>query len=141
MLNYYFNQKSQDLVIFDTEKREVLVLEVLRGIRVLTSSEMQHPAYDTEWSNSAYDPVSGKAKRSSPTCKHCGEEGHRSNHCPHGKKAQTQRPAKRAKRVCKTCGGNIHGRGTCTMKGRVEQPEQLPNTGIEQIPTEEALLI
>ena len=43
MKNYYFNPKTQDLHIFDPETKEMLVLERIEGIRVLTTSEIDRP--------------------------------------------------------------------------------------------------
>jgi hypothetical protein len=36
MKNYYFNPKTHDLLIFDTESNTIDVLKVLKGIRVIT---------------------------------------------------------------------------------------------------------
>ncbi|MGB6690109.1 MAG: hypothetical protein WBE76_19905 [Terracidiphilus sp.] len=41
MKKYYYNPKTQDLMIFDTEHNEIDVLEVLKGIHVITSSEIR----------------------------------------------------------------------------------------------------
>jgi hypothetical protein len=42
--NYYFNPKTHDLLIFDTEGNEIVVLERMTGIHVFTSSELRDPA-------------------------------------------------------------------------------------------------
>jgi hypothetical protein len=65
MKNYYYNPKTQDLMIFDTESNQIDVLEVLKGIRVITSSEMRNPDGDEpvkQWKNHNWDPAAGKAK-------------------------------------------------------------------------------
>jgi hypothetical protein len=46
MKNYYYNPKTQDLTIFDTETKEMLVLERLLGVRVLTTSDLDSPGGD-----------------------------------------------------------------------------------------------
>jgi hypothetical protein len=43
MKNYYYNPKTQDLTIFDTESKDLLVLERLLGVGVLTSSDLERP--------------------------------------------------------------------------------------------------
>jgi hypothetical protein len=43
MKNYHYNQESQDLLIFDTEGNEILVLERMTGFRVFTTSELKDP--------------------------------------------------------------------------------------------------
>jgi hypothetical protein len=44
MKNYYYNQKTQDLIVYDTERNEVLAMERITGIHVFTSSELKDPA-------------------------------------------------------------------------------------------------
>ena len=41
MTNYYFNPKSHDLIIFNTENHEVLVLEKMSISAILTSQEVR----------------------------------------------------------------------------------------------------
>jgi hypothetical protein len=56
MKNYYYNQKTQDLLVFDTEGNEVLVLERISGIRVFTRSELKdspHVSHDQDFNQEA----------------------------------------------------------------------------------------
>jgi len=46
MKNYYYNPKTQDLMVFDNTTNEMEILEVLKGIRVITSSEIMRPTDD-----------------------------------------------------------------------------------------------
>jgi hypothetical protein len=65
MKNYCYNPKTQDITIFDTETKEILVLERLLGIRVLTTSDLESPGGDEpvkKWKNHDWDPAAGKAK-------------------------------------------------------------------------------
>jgi hypothetical protein len=102
MKNYYYNLKTQDLMIFDTESKEMLVLERLLGVRVLTTSDLDTPGGDEpvkHWKNAVWEPKSGKA---------------RPNYG--GAKAKkTASAKKRATRVsiCKKCGGQGHFAKTC----------------------------
>jgi hypothetical protein len=106
MKNYYYNPKTQDLMIFDTSSNQIDVLEVLRGIRVITSSEIQNPVDDDghktrpRFSDEKTGPKPGKKRGPKPAsaksrkprvivCKNCGEEGHFAKTC---KNAPAQRP-------------------------------------------------
>jgi hypothetical protein len=99
MKNYYFNPKTQDLHIFDPESKEMLVLERIEGIRVLTSSEIDKPVREeSEYRNHNWDPDSGKARPSHRVAKSDGAP-----------------KAKRAARTahCKNCGADGHFAKTC----------------------------
>jgi hypothetical protein len=113
MKNYYFNQKTQDLMIFDTESREMLVLERIEGIRVLTSSELRSPGGDEpvkKWSNSVWDPTTGKA-------------GYKGQRLKKAKKVKAAKPAKKGgKWKCKNCGELGHGAKTCKNPQRPVPP-------------------
>jgi hypothetical protein len=79
MKNYYFNPKTQDLHIFDPDNKEMLVLERIEGIRVLTSSEISRPT-DDEGHVSRPRASAPRGEESKPRlCKKCGKEGHRSD--------------------------------------------------------------
>ena len=145
MKNYYYNQKTQDLLIFDTEGNEILVLERLTGIRVFTSSEIRDASGDEpvkHWKNSNWDPKAGKAgyhgekagkAHKSPTCKKCGEKGHRSNHCTDGKSGKKVRSGRQW--TCKNCGELGHSAKTCKNPptAGAAPSEKLPDQQIDEI--------
>jgi hypothetical protein len=106
MKNYYYNPKTQDLMIFDSTTNEIDVLEVLRGIRVITSSEIQNPVDDDghktrpRFSDEKVGPKPGRKRGPKPAsaktrkprvivCKNCGEKGHFTKTC---KNAPVQSP-------------------------------------------------
>jgi len=144
MKNYYYNQKTQDLTIFDTETKELLVLERLLGIRVLTSSDLENPGGNEpvkKWKNHNWDPVSGKAKKhpkKARTCGKCGKAGHRSDKCTETKRA-AKTGKKRGTKTCKNCGEPGHMAKTCKNPAKVVPPlpEKLPDEEIENIAREE----
>src|SRR5579884_3411293 len=111
MKNYYFNPKTQDLMIFDTSTNQIDVLEVLKGIRVITSSEMQNPdgiEPVRKWKNSVWDPKSGKA---------------RPQYGGRRKKAKSTKLARKGgKRACKNCGELGHLSKTCKNAPKVVPP-------------------
>jgi len=103
MKNYYFNPKTQDLHIFDAGTKEMLVLERIEGIRVLTSSEIDHPVKEEkEYKNHNWNPATGKAKK-------------------HRKAKAAKQPKTKGKWTCKNCGERGHSAKTCT-KPKVELP-------------------
>lgn len=153
MKHYYFNPKTQDLSIFDTESKDLMVLERIVGIRVLTSSELDSPIDEPvkHWKNSVYNPEDGKAHSdyngSSPRvksesayekeltkakkrkCGKCGKTGHRSDNCDKFV-SDSPAPAKKArsgKWKCKNCGELGHSAKTC------KNPTKLPDAEIENI--------
>lgn len=161
MKNYYYNPKTQDLMIFDTESNQIDVLEVLRGIRVITSSEMRNPNGDEpvkHWANAVYNPKDGKAhpdykgsaarekkesayekelaKAKKRKCGKCGKSGHRSDNC--GKFVSDSPTAKKKGRSgkwkCKNCGELGHSAKTC------KNPAKLPDQEIKNIVSEERAL-
>jgi hypothetical protein len=128
MKNYYYNPKTQDLTIFDTESKEMLVLERLLGVRVLTTSDLDSPGGDEpvkKWKNHDRDADAGKAKRYYKT-----------------RKPKAEKPAKtRAARVltCKKCGGEGHFAKTCknTPVQSSPLPKELPDEEVTKIAREE----
>ena len=143
MKNYYYNPKTQDLLIFDTEGNEILVLERMTGIRVFTSSELKDPApvsHDQDFNQEAPVKVYKKyvakdKKRKPPTCSKCGEKGHRSHLCPNGKSGGK----KGGKWKCKNCGELGHSAKTCTKPAvaPAAPSEELPANEIDKIAREE----
>lgn len=141
MKNYYYNPKTQDLTIFDTESKDLLVLERLLGVRVLTTSDLEQPGGDEpvkKWKNHDYDPIVGKAKRhgrKSSTCSKCGSVGHRSDNC-------LSNPAKKGgKWTCKNCGEKGHSAKKCPnppAKAAIKT-EELPPEEIQKIAQEERI--
>ena len=125
MKNYYFNPKTQDLMIFDSSTNQIDVLEVLKGIRVITSSEMQHPEGDEpvkHWKNSSWDPEIGKA-------------GYKGERLKKAKKAKTK-----GKWTCKNCGERGHSAKTCKNPQRPLPPplsKELPDKEVQKIAEEE----
>jgi hypothetical protein len=122
MKHYYFNPKSQDLHIFDTESKDLMVLERIVGIRVLTSSELDRPTDEPvkHWANSAYDPKDGKA--------HPNYDGP-SNRAKRAKKSiePKEKVARAARKLmCKKCGRESHFAKTCT-----NPPKAAPAQGTE----------
>lgn len=140
MKNYYYNQKTQDLLIFDTEGHEILVLERMTGIRVFTSSELKDPppvSHDQDFNQEApvkvYKKYVTKASKKTRKCKNCGKAGHRSDGCPEGGKAK-----KGGKWKCKNCGELGHSAKTCTKPAVAPAPtEELPANEIDKIAREE----
>jgi hypothetical protein len=125
MKNYYYNPKTQDLMIYDSTTNEMDVLEVLRGIRVITSSEIQNPVDDDghrtrpRFSDNKVGPKPG-TRRAQSTCSKCGKKGHRSNACPGGQSAE---PAKKGgKWKCKNCGELGHSAKTCKNPPKESPP-------------------
>lgn len=87
MKNYYFDPKSQDLYIFDPSAKEMLVLERIVGVHVLTSSEIERPIREEdEYHNHNWNAGTGKAKkivkveRRARLCKVCGKPGRTDYH-------------------------------------------------------------
>ena len=120
MKNYYFNPKTQDLHIFDPETKEMLVLESIEGIRVLTTSEVDRAVReDTEYKNHNWDPVTGKAKK---------------NGGKHVKQKAAKLEKKGGKWKCKNCGELGYSAKTC------KNPEKLPDQEIKNIVNEERAL-
>lgn len=86
---YYFNPKTQDLHIFDPTSKEMMVLERIEGIRVLTSSEVDRPVDDDgkrtrpRGPKSETEQLAPSRKRASRTahCKNCGQDGHFAKTC------------------------------------------------------------
>jgi hypothetical protein len=114
MKNYYYNPKTQDLMIFDTESNQIDVLEVLKGIRVITSSEMRNPDGDEpvkHWKNSVWDPEDGKA--------HPNYDGP-SRHARQKKVANPEKKGRSGKWKCKNCGELGHSAKTCKNPAKVE---------------------
>jgi hypothetical protein len=131
MKNYYYNPKTQDLTIFDTESKEMLVLERLLGIRVITSSELDDPTPGDErkaYSNFNYDPKTGKANN----------RGEHKKWVP----KKTHIAKKRAGRVstCKNCGEQGHFAKTCKNPPKQSPPplpKELPDEEVTKIAREE----
>lgn len=138
MKNYYFNPKTQDLMVFDVESHTIDVLEVLKGIRVITSSEMRS-GWDGKNDSEAFNqeaPVKTYKKQlaiaKNRRCGKCGKQGHRSDNCEkfvsnlpkHVKKGRS------GKWKCKNCGELGHSAKTC--KAEPKQTE-LPAKEIENI--------
>lgn len=127
MKHYYFNPKTQDLHIFDTESKDLMVLERIAGIRVLTSSELDSPTDEPvkHWKNSVYDPKDGKA--------HPSYDGP-SNRARHVKKSEEpKKKSTRAARklICKNCGKEGHFAKTCKNEPKLSDAE------VESIVSEE----
>lgn len=127
MKHYYFNPKTQDLHIFDTESKDLMVLERIAGIRVLTSSELDSPTDEPvkHWKNSVWDPKDGKA--------HSNYDGpsHRAKKSEEPKKKSTRAARKL---ICKNCGKEGHFAKTC------KNPVKLPDVEIENIVKDERAL-
>jgi hypothetical protein len=146
MKNYYYNQKTQDLLIFDTEGNEILVLERLTGIRVFTSSELHDPAkvsHDQNFNQEAPVKVYKKhlSKANKRKCGKCGKPGHRSDNC---EKFVSDAPAPRKKGrsgkwKCKNCGELGHSAKTCTKPPKIASSE-LPDGEVDAIVKEERAL-
>lgn len=147
MKNYYYNPKTRDLTIFDTESKEMLVLERIEGIRVLTSSEIDQPGGDEpvkHWRNSAWDAENGKAgykgqrrkaaKAAAKKCGYCHKTDHRGKDCP------DKPTGKKSGRTftCKNCGEQGHIAKTCKKEPR-SAPPQLPDSAIQEIAREERI--
>ncbi len=152
MKNYYYNIKTRDLAIFDTESMELLVLERIEGIRVFTSSELEHPTNFTDLD--AARPTRGKdhegfseaergftRKRTAKKhgkdsqvkkCGYCHKTDHRGKDCP------DKPTGKKSGRTitCKNCGEAGHFAKTCKKEPR-SAPPQLPDSAIQEIAREE----
>lgn len=117
MKNYYYNPKSRDLTIFDTETKELLLLERIEGIRVLTSSELDHPTSEPveKWHNNGYDPESGKSRYGLKKRSGKGME-------EYVKKANGYR--------CSICGKTGHSMRTCDV------PKNAPALEVKRLPVE-----
>ncbi|HEV3219566.1 MAG TPA: hypothetical protein VGZ48_07325 [Candidatus Acidoferrales bacterium] len=150
MKNYYYNPKTRDLTIFDTETKEMLVMELLTGIHVLTQHEIDNPGGDEpvkKWHNSAWNPKTGKAgygqkklKKSAAAkkCGYCHSTEHRGKNCPN--KPTGRKPKVKGTKVCKNCGEPGHMAKTCKNQPKVSpaiSPEKLPDEEIEAIAREE----
>lgn len=75
--NYYYDPKSRDLAVFDTETNEIFVLERIEGIRVLGGSEIDRPADDDSRPARPLPPI--KKDQRQRFCKKCGQPGHRAD--------------------------------------------------------------
>jgi Zinc knuckle len=152
MKNYYYNPKTRDLMIFDAETKEMMVLERIEGIRVVTSSEIDRPGGDEpvkKWRNSDWDPEAGRARYGRrPTgddaprkkCGYCHETTHRGKDCPNKAPVKSYGELKtiEVKRVmkCKNCGKPGHFAKTCP-KAAAAEPTKLPDAEVEKIVREE----
>jgi hypothetical protein len=153
MKNYYYNPKTQDLMIFDTEQNEILTLEKIVGIRVITTSEIRNPGGEepvNHWKNGAYDPETGKVRkgpsgkrRAAPKplkkCGYCHSTEHRGKNCPN--KPSTKKPKVKGTKVCNNCGEPGHMAKTCKNQPKAaaapESSEKLPDEEIDKIAREE----
>lgn len=144
MKNYYFNPKTQDIMIFDTERNEIDVLEVLRGIHVITSSEIRgawsgkngSEDFNQEAPVKAYKKIVAKAKRK---CSKCGKPGHQANSCDKfvSDAPELRKKPRSGKWKCKNCGELGHSAKTCKAPVR---ERSLPENEIENIVSEERAL-
>jgi len=113
MKHYYFNPKTQDLTIFDTESKDLMVLERILGIRVLTSSDLDSPGGDEpvkHWKNSNWEPKAGKA-------------GYKGEIAAKAAKREKKAEKRGGKWKCKNCGELGHSAKTCTKPPTVAPAE------------------
>ena len=122
MKNYYFNPKTQDLMIFDNSTNQIDVLKVLKGIRVITSSEIQNPT-DEEGRISRGSHISDRPRKK------------------YTRRAKPAKPAKKGgKWKCKNCGELGHSAKTCKNPTRSLPPpsqQELPAEEVQRIAQEE----
>ena len=70
-------------MIFDTESNEILTLEKIVGIRVITSSEIRRPVdNDGGRTRPRAEKPTGRRKKGERICKKCGQPGHMKKTCP-----------------------------------------------------------
>ncbi len=148
MKTYYYNQKTQDLCIYDTETRELLLLEKIIGLRVFTSSELGKPVNGSDNIIGSTDFNEGggemnqfgrtKRRKTKMKCGYCRKTDHNGKDCPNkpGRAAKTKRSGKRA---CRNCGELGHLAKTCKNAPRSAPPQspELPPEEIEKIVREE----
>jgi hypothetical protein len=84
MIQYYYNQKNQSLILFNPEKKEdgILILERLEGIQVFTGSELARPTNFTREDRARETDIPQGKKRATPKCHTCGGSTHGRFKCP-----------------------------------------------------------
>jgi hypothetical protein len=88
MKQYYYNPVGGDLIILDTEKQDIQIVERIEKVKVWVKGEVRLGDFDGP--NSGETPEDTQdgpkrkytnhyMKRKPSTCKKCGKEGHRSD--------------------------------------------------------------
>lgn len=81
MIRYYYNPKTEDLIIFDPEG-EMLVLGRLK-VRVLVGPDVEvgMKERDNDLRGQLVNTGKTRGKRKPGQCSNCGEVGHRKDSC------------------------------------------------------------
>lgn len=148
MKNYYYNQKGGELAIYDTETKELLLLERIVGLRVFTSSELENPKNGGDSVLGSTDFNEGRrpvrqwggrlprAKKGVKKCGYCHKTDHRGKDCPNKPGPKKKEPTAKRTTTCKNCGEKGHIAKTCKNAPR-SAPPQLPESEIQEIVKEE----
>jgi hypothetical protein len=88
MIHYYINPKTRDLIFFDLEEEEIIVVPRIDKVRVLIGNELQLGDFEPNLKRGTGGTIDGgihtvsrnkalKKKATLRKCGICGEPGHR----------------------------------------------------------------
>ena len=99
MKNYYLNPSTRDLIVHDTEKDEVIIVQAIKTVKVWIGGEITMGDFGGKnhgevvedadkrggYTNHNFNPKTGKRRKKGERtriCKKCGQPGHMQKTCP-----------------------------------------------------------